>query len=503
MVTVGRLGRRYLLAVMLLATFVAYGNTFRNNWSYDDIPVVVENSDAHSLAGFVENRRPGRPLRELSYIPEYQLFGDKPAGYRVQQLLWHGANGFLLVLLLQALGVETIAALLAGLFFLVHPLQVESVANISHRKELLALIFCLATLFLHRRLLAAEGKKRLLFAAGEAGSFGLALLANQTAITFPAVLVLYELLFVPKERRFLLRRPLLAGVCGAVAASGAFYLFRGLFTFDQVLSVYSKNNFIASRSYYPLFMGVMKSFGFYLSKIFVPIGLAPEYAVRLSKDLIQPSALPGMALLLGLVAVAIAFARKEPLLSFGLGWFLLLYLPVSDLVPAGYLIADRYMYMPLAGVAIAVAWGMQRVRLRAVYAAVGALLILFAGLTMVQNTYWYDEHTLWRHAAEVNPDSTWAQESAAYSYYVKGEYEKAREHARQALAINRFNTKAYLVLAKIEEGRGDLAEAVRNYEMFSDVGEAEYPALVGEVRERLPELRERLRQIELYRKGNP
>ncbi|AJE04933.1 tetratricopeptide repeat protein [Geobacter pickeringii] len=501
--TSGRFGRRYLLVVMLLATFVAYGNTFRNNWSYDDIPVVVENIDAHSLAGFLEHKRPGRPLRVLTYIPEYKLFGDKPAGYRIQQLLWHGANGFLLVLLLQSLGVETLPAILAGLFFLVHPLQVESVANISHRKELLALFFCLATLFLHRRLLAAEGRKRLVFAAAGLGTFGLSLLANQTAITFPAVLVLYELLFVPKERRFLIRRPLLAGVGAAAAAGGAFYLLRGLLTADQLLTVYSKNNFIASKSYYPLFMGVMKSFGFYLSKILVPTGLAPEYAVRFSEDFFQPAAWGGMALLVAVAAVAVFASRRAPLLSFGLGWFLLLYLPISNLVPAGYMIADRYLYMPLAGVAIAFAWGVQKLRLRVVYAAAGAVLVLFTGLTVVQNTYWYDEHTLWRHAAEVDPGSTWAQESAAYSYYVKGEYDQAREHALKALAINRFNTKAYLVLAQIEEGRGDIAEAVRNYEMFSEIGEAEYPALVAGVRDRLPELRERLRQIELYKKGNP
>lgn len=503
MVTVGRSTRGYLLAAMLLATFVVYGNTFRNNWSYDDIPVVVENSDAHSFAGFLENKRPGRPLRELTYIPEYKLFGDKPAGYRVQQLLWHGANGFLLVLLLQALGVETMAALLAGLLFLVHPLQVESVANISHRKELLALFFCLATLFLYRRLLASEGKKRLVFAAAGLGTFGLSLLANQTAISFPAVLVLYELLFVPKERRFLVRYPLLAGACAAIAAGGAFYLLRGLFTADQLLTVYSKNNFVASKSYYPLFMGVMKSFGFYLSKILVPIGLAPEYAVKFSEDFFQPAAWGGMALLVALAAVGVAAARKAPLLSFGLGWFLILYLPVSNLVPAGYMIADRYLYMPLAGIAIILAWGAQKLRMPAVHAALGAVLVLFAGLTMVQNSYWYDEHTLWRHAAEVDPGSTWAQESAAYSYYVKGEYDQAREHAQKALEINRFNTKAYLVLAQIEEGRGDIAAAVRNYEIFSDTGEAEYRALVAEVRRRLPELQERLRQIELYRKGHP
>jgi hypothetical protein len=57
------------------------------------------------------------------------------------------------------------------------------------------------------------------------------------------------------------------------------------------------------------------------------------------------------------------------------------------------------------------------------------------------------------------------------------------------------------VLARIEERRGDIAEALRNYEMFSQVGEVEYPELVREVREQLPMLQERMRRIELYKRG--
>jgi hypothetical protein len=492
---------RYVVLLLFLTTVVVYGNTLRNKWSYDDIPVVVENSDAHSFSGFLENKRPGRPLRELTYIPEYKLFGVEPAGYRVQQLFWHGANGFLLFLLLRSLGIETLLALLASTFFLVHPLQVESVANISHRKELLALFFSLATLLIHLKAVAAEGARRIILAVAGGLAFGCALLANQTALSLPGVLVLYEFLFVERERRFLLRYPVLAIAGGAVLAGGVLYLFRGFFSYDQMLAIYSKNNFIATKSYYPLFMGDMKSFGLYLSKIIVPIGLAPEYAVTFSEDIVQPAAWGCMALFLGVVSAGAVAARTAPILSFGIGWFLFLYLPVSNFIPAGYMMADRYMYMPLAGISIILAWGLRKIRPQALSAGFGVVLVLFAALTIIQNTYWYDEHTLWRHAADVNPGSTWAQESAAYSYYLKGELNKAREHAKKALEINRFNTKGYLVLARIEERRGDIAEALRNYEMFSQVGEVEYPELVREVREHLPMLQERMRRIELYKRG--
>ena len=488
----------YLLVflVFLFVTFTVYGNTFLNEWTYDDVPVIVENTDVHSLRGFIEDSRPGRPLRELTYVIDYRLFGDKPAGYRIQQLAWHAANGYLIFLVLVLVGLKPLHALIGGTFFLVHPLQVESVANISHRKELLALFFSLSSLLAYSRAALASGGKRLGFLVLAVLCFATALLANQTAVTFPVVVILFEYLFLGKERRILLAFPRLLAIVSLAVGSCFLYLNRGLFTIEQVWNVYSKNNFGASESYYPLFMGVMRSFGFYLGKIAAPVNLAPEYAITFSEALFQPLGVLGMVLLAGLLLATVALMRSRAVAAFGIGCFLILYLPVSNLVPAGYMVADRYMYMPLAGVAIVIAWGAARIPNARALAACCGLLAVLALLSVVQNGHWRDEHTLWRHAARVNPDSTWARESAAYSYYLKGDYGTARLHARKALEINRYNTKAYLVLARIEEARGDIREAARNYEMFQSVGEVEYPDLVKEVRLHLPVLQERIRILE-------
>jgi len=488
-----------VLLFLLLVTVAVFGNTFHNQWTYDDLPVVVKNPDAHSLDGFLENTRPGRPMRELTYIPEYLLFGDNPAGYRFQQLAWHGVNGFFLVLLFHALGVELPFALLGAILFLVHPLQAESVANISHRKELLALFFSLGALLCFVKSFSTRGAKRVLLWVSALAAYGGALLSNETAVTLPLVAVLYEWLMVKRGKRVLLRRPLVVMAVTVAAVAFFIYRYRGLFAADQLLTVYSKNSFGASQSYIPLFMGAMKAFGFYLYKIVLPVGLAPEYHFNLSESLWQPWALLSLSLLGGAVALAVSLRRKLPLVSLGIGWFLVLWLPISNLLPVAYLAADRYMYLCLPGVALVVAVLLQRWPKRVFMAGTGLVLVVFAGLTVIQNGYWHDEHTLWRHAAKVNPDSSWVMESAAYSYYLKGDYETARTYVRESLRLNRFNTKAYLVLARIEEARGDLAEALHNYEFFTEVGAVEYPNLVLEARGKIPLLRERLRLVELYR----
>jgi len=481
-----------VLLFLLLVTFTVFGNTFVNQWTYDDAPVVLENPDAHSLGGFLENTRHGRPMRELTYIPEYLLFGGNPAGYRVQQLAWHGMNGFLLVLLFNALGIELPFALLGTLFFLVHPLQSESVANIANRKELLALFFSLGALLCYVKGFSSSGARRFLFWGGALVAYGGALLSNETTVTLPLVAILCEWLMVERGKRVLLRKPLLASVAFVVAGAVLIYRFRGLFAADQLLTVYSKNSFGASQSYIPLFMGAIKAFGFYLSKIILPVSLAPEYTFQLSESLWQPWALLSLALLGGAAATAVSIRRRLPLVSLGIGWFLVFWLPVSNLVPVAYLAADRYMYLCLPGIGLVVAGLLQRWPNRLFMAGTGLVLVVFAGLTVIQNGYWRNEHTLWRHAVTVNPDSTWVRETVALSYLMTGDYGKAVEHAREALRINRFNTRAYLTLAKAQERLGNLAEAVRNYEMFASFGAMEYPEEAAQIRLYLPALRERL-----------
>ncbi|GLI37383.1 hypothetical protein KI811_13265 [Geobacter hydrogenophilus] len=480
-----------VLLFLLLVTSAVFGNTFVNQWSYDDPPVVLKNPDAHSLSGFLENKRLGRPMRELTYIPDHILFGDKPAGYRVQQLAWHGVNGFLLVLLFHAFGVELPVALLGALFFLVHPLQTESVASIANRKELLALFFSLGSLLCYVKSFTSVGARRLLLRVGALIAYGGALLSNETTVTLPLVAVLWELLLVEREKRVLLRKPLLALAVSIVAGAVFIYFFRWIFSADQLLTVYSKNSFGASQSYIPLFMGAMKAFGFYLGKIILPAGLAPEYTFQLSESLWQPQALLSLTLLAGAAACAASVRRSLPLVSLGIGWFIVFWLPISDLVPVGYLAADRYMYLCLPGIGLVLAGLLQRWPKRLFVAGTCLVLVVFAGLTVVQNGYWRNEHTLWRHAVTVNPDSTWVQETVALSYLLTGDYGRAVGHAEEALRLNRFNTRAYVTLAKAQERLGNLAEAVRNYEMFASFGAMEYPEEAAQIRLYLPALRER------------
>jgi hypothetical protein len=118
---------------LLILTYGLYSQTFYNEWTLDDLTVLVNNPDIKSLSGFFENTKPGRPLREFTFLADYTFFGQSPFGYHFQHLFWHWLNGVLIYLL-------------GAVLFLVHPLTVEVGANISHRKDSLSLAFSLLSL---------------------------------------------------------------------------------------------------------------------------------------------------------------------------------------------------------------------------------------------------------------------------------------------------------------------------------------------------------------------
>lgn len=485
------------IIILFVISFAVYGNTFRNQWTYDDIPVVVENPDSQSLAGFVTNSRPGRPMRELTYVLDYALFDTNPAGYHIQQILWHFANGCLLLALFLKLGIKPLYASFAALLFLVHPLQAESVANISHRKELLALFFSLVSILLYITATICRGGRFFLSVLCSAIAYAGAVLSNQTVITAPFVIILYEYLYLTQEERLVAKRPKLLFGALLLTALCFGYTFRSLFSSNELLSVYSKNSFIASKSFLPLWMADLKAFGFYLYKIVVPINLAPEYTFTFSEELFQPRAFCSAIVLSCLIYLAIVNRRQNRAVTFAVGWFFIFYLPVSNILPVAYMVADRYMYLTLPAVALLVAFLLQKYDAFRLNAAACALLLLFALLCIQQNSYWKDEDTLWRHAVQVNPDSTWVQETVALSYLLSDEFEGARRHARKAIELNRYNSRAYLTLAKAEDRLGNLEAALKYFELFASFGFMEYPEETAKVKRYLPVLKERVRKQKL------
>ena len=468
---------RYFICIAVIAlTFLVYGNTFLNHWTYDDYPVIVENPDAQSLSGFMENHYPTRPFRELTYIVDYKLFGDNPSGYHLQQILWHAGNGFLLFLVLQLVGIDLIPALLGVAFFIVHPMQSESVANLSHRKELLPLFFGMLALLSYTRAAVSGSWKKVALLVASGILYVFVLLSNITAITLPAMIVLYEYFFIKEEDRLLIRRPYTLKIVIAIVVVISVFYFVDFSAYDiasyreNLGTLYVQNGFFDTDKYFPYVAALFKVFAIYIFKIIVPVGLAPEYSVQFSESLFQWRAWMGVAILCTGVFVFIKTRKRLPVAAFGLGWFMIFFLPLSNIYPSAYIMADRYLYISLAGISFCLAAVLQKFNSKYYIAGFCAVLIVFAVLTVTQNGYWKNDYILSKHAVRVNPDSSGANWIRVHSAMSKQEYEVAKVHLEKILKINRFLVNAYLDLAKVEEKLGNLNAALSHYEYFARYG---------------------------------
>ena len=139
-----------LILILIICTFLVYFGVLDNNFlvNWDDDKYVTANPHIQSfnvgnLKKIFTNYYVGNyaPLQMLSYMFDFQIWGSEPFGFLLHNLCLHSLNGGLLYLLLRALKASPLAAFLGALLFLVHPVQVESVAWISQRKNLLAMFF--------------------------------------------------------------------------------------------------------------------------------------------------------------------------------------------------------------------------------------------------------------------------------------------------------------------------------------------------------------------------
>lgn len=403
----------WLMLGCLAVTFALNANTFFGEWVYDDVPVIVQNPDIQSFADFLKNNRPGRPLRELSLMLDRTVFGMQPAGWHVQQLLWHALNGFLVGMLALRLRMGRGAAFVAALLFLIHPLQVEVVAQLSHRKDSLALALALLALLVWMRTCAAESaRRRLLLGMASAGLFVLGCLAKESVVVLPAVFGIYEQLFLPRQQRILTGSLWPGSTIAAlgVVAGAAWYLFMG--GRERVLTeagyLLMKSSYFDPVNEWIWLLILLKSWLFMFVRLLWPLDLAIEYVYPLPGGWLDPWVITTLVLIAVAAAVVFFCWRRAPLMAFALLWAGVLWLPVANLWPTAYLAADRYCYAPMVGMALLAGQGAGALlpsRRNLVLSVSTVVLLACAFLTWRQNAVWRSNPALWEQAYRVSPQS--------------------------------------------------------------------------------------------------
>ncbi len=414
------------------------------------------------------------PLTWLSHALDWQMFGEDPSGPHEVNLLLHVVNVLLLFWVFErATGKLGRSAAVAALFAL-HPINVETVAWASERKNLLSMLFLLLALAVYRRYARQPRPGPYLVVCL---LFVLGLMAKPQIITLPFLLLLWD--YWPLQRMSL----------GAAAnhnpAAGPYPprtfaqlvvekipLFAiAILSAGITLKAQVAGRAVQSLSKYPFSIrldNAIISYAQYVAKAFWPSPLAILYPFP---QVAPPrwQLLTALAALLAITGLVIA-GRKHRYLIVGWLWFLGTLVPMIGLVQVGLqAMADRYAYLSFIGLFLMLSWAVADLaearhlsRAWAVGVSVAMLLIL-AGVTRHQLAYWSDEKSLWSHTIQTTNGNYVAEDNLGTTLLARGERDDAMVHFHRALAIDPHNALAELDIGIYEEQQQHWPAAIADY----------------------------------------
>ncbi len=453
-------------AVLFAGTVLLFSRAMQCGFlNYDDPSYVTQNAHVQgglSWAGvawaFTAPADYWHPLTWLSHMLDWQLYGSVAAGHHLTSVLWHALNAALAFLLFRRLGAGAGLAAFAAALFAWHPLRVESVVWISERKDVMSGCFFLLTL------LAYLGYARRRAAGRSWGrAYGLTVVAFAAGLMSKPILVALPLVLLALDFWPLARRAPEAPLQLRLLEKLPFFGLAGAASVATVLMQHNVGAFVLDLPPGARAGNAVVSLARYLGKFLWPVDLIVCYS--------HPGAWPAAAILgaaalvLGLSWLAWRERRRRPWLATGWLWYLLMLLPVLGLVQVGFqAMADRYTYLPMLGIEVAVLWSLApllRYPPRRLAAAVAAALVLAAcaARTWNQEGVWRDSVTLFSHATAVSNRNDMAEDFLASAYVAAGRPNEAEVHADRARTLNPRNDRPLVTLAGIREQQGRLAAA--------------------------------------------
>ena len=500
-----------LLAIVTLAVYAracSYG--FLN---YDDVSYVYENR--HVLRGLTFDGAwwaltttemvNWHPLTWLSLQLDATLYGDHPWGFHLTNILLHAANAALLFAVLKRMtGAVWQSALVAALFAL-HPLHVESVAWVSERKDVLSGFFWMLTLWCYVTYIVRPG---IVSYTAVALAFGLGLSAKSMLVTLPCVLLLLD--YWPLRRLSALSpkgrgdggegsslehasphpgplpkgerekpvplSPLRGEGMGVRGVRGVPLLLLEKLPLFALAAASSAMTVVAQRNIHGTLLptraadrieNIPYAYVVYLIETFYPKDLVAFHPAEVHHPVwVLISAL----LVLAALTLFAWVLRRWPYVLVGWLWYVGTLLPVSGLVEirGGHAMADRYTYIPLIGIFLALAWGLADLttwfRVPKLAGAVGgAVTLACAAVAWMQIGYWQDSFTLWTHVLDSGVESFFVRWNYGMALVEKGRPSEAYDQLVAALRSKPDEPDVHCSAGMVAASQGKLDKAIPHY----------------------------------------
>ncbi len=514
--------------LLALVVWAVFGQTLQFDFvNYDDNRYVYENpvvENGLSLENigwaFTHNVASNwHPLTVISYMADDALYGAKPGGYHLTNVLLHTVTALLLFVALKAMTGALWRSAFVAAVFAIHPLRVESVAWVSERKDVLSGLFFMLTLLCYVKAVTCDKGQVTGTNIAPASflsrvtchlspfywlavlCFALGLMSKPMLVTLPFVLLLLD--YWPLRR---------SGECGVRSAESTgnaegrmknaevggfncqlpgaakqsregstliplllekvpFFILSAVFCLVTYLAQ-ENSGAVAELTRYPLpdrLGNVFVSYARYLGKTFWPAGLANFYPF--------PGSWPGEQVVLAVVlfsgvsVAALALGRRLPYVAVGWFWFVGMLVPVIGLVQAGaQSLANRYTYLPQIGLCLLVTWAVADLfascwgRRLVLGSAAGLTLASLMAAAYVQTGCWKNNMSLWTHTLACTSGSYVAHYNLGVALAGQGELDQAIDHYHRALQFAPWSADVRIDLAGALFERGQWAEAIHLYD---------------------------------------
>ncbi|HYR86008.1 MAG TPA: tetratricopeptide repeat protein [Terriglobia bacterium] len=463
------MNKPWLIPLALVATVViAYSNSLHGKLVFDDQLLVLQNSDLmniHRLGDVVSQSGGGRGLLFMTYGLNYYLSGTDTFSYHLFNVALHALNTLLVYWIISAALQENknqrLAAIAGAAVFSVHTLFTSAVSYIAGRSSVLCATFYFSAVLLFFKALDTPKRNvRILYLALTAIAGLLAWNTKQEAITLP--LLLAGVLFLRTERKnwrwivpmaaipplvVLLMRDRIAALYASVSENKAL-VSAG---FEKVLP---------PATYFRTYLTSVVEY--YFPRFMLPVGLSADPQIEPIEHWYSPEFLVSILMFGALAWLAIHYAKREPLFSLGLTALLVSPLMAYAAIPLADVVLEHRAYIPGLGVAFLFAWMFQWVARHyshSRWVALGALVVVLAGMTVARNNVWADNISLWEDAEAKAPQKARPHFNLGQAYQEAQRLPEASREYEHALAIKPDISAAYSNIAAIDLDRGQYSKA--------------------------------------------
>jgi len=499
---------RYYFPILfiVLISFLVYLNALRNGFVWDDMVLIADNEGINKWGCFWENFvrdffdttddtiefKYGyyRPIISFSYMIDYAVWGLKPWGFHLSNIIFHTVSCISVYLIFNSLFNNRSVSIITSLLFACHPIHTESVTWISGRTDIVAGMFFLSAFYLYQKalnplipneinsslsnieILKLFFKHSKIFYLCSIILFAIAMLCKEMVATLPFLIIAYTHYFMGLRNGRQFKISLLL-------STPYFFviLLYGIIRFI-ILGIHTVVNPGGEemKGFYTTTLSFIKTIFIYLFKLIYPAHLSAYIQNPMSFSITEPTVISSIFGVAVLIFLIVWLKKRWAGMSFLILFYLVTLLPLSNFIrisapwDMGFVTAERFLYIPSLGfcgiisILLATAWKTWKQSFPILeYATILlfiTLLIFYSGRTLLRNNDWVDERTFFLKTLKDAPDAALLHHALGNVYVREEKYEKALDYYKESLRLYPLYHAAYNNIGTIYSKNGLLDQAI-------------------------------------------